>query len=152
MARDPDRMQRSFWLHQLAEYLLGLVLVAMGVQSTTPVVPAVAGGLLVANAATVSGPFAAFALASRPVHRILDWLLVGVLALLAALPFLNIDNTTRFTMLGIAAVLGTLSWQTRYEPKIARPRPGDRPTSVGRTAGRGAATLVNMVRSRKRSE
>ena len=54
-----DKPKRPFWLHQAAEYLLGAVLIAQGLQSPTPAVPAVAGGLIMANAAIVRGPLAA---------------------------------------------------------------------------------------------
>ena len=50
-----DDALRPFWLHQFAEYLLGLVLVAQGLQSPTPAVPALAGGLVLLNAALVGG-------------------------------------------------------------------------------------------------
>ncbi|MEJ7720363.1 MAG: hypothetical protein WKF58_07860 [Ilumatobacteraceae bacterium] len=38
-----DRSRRPFWLHQLAEYLIGGMLVASGLQSPSPVVPAAIG-------------------------------------------------------------------------------------------------------------
>ena len=36
--------KRPFWAHQGAEYLIGIVFVAQGRQSTTPMVPTLVGG------------------------------------------------------------------------------------------------------------
>ena len=74
-----DRVLRPFWLHQAAEYLIGLVLVAQGLQSLDPVVPTLAGGLVILNAAVVDGPLGAFRLFSRRAHRIVDLVVIGVL-------------------------------------------------------------------------
>ena len=48
-------MLRPFWLHQAAEYLIGLVLVAVGLQSLEPLWPTLAGGLVILNAAVSTG-------------------------------------------------------------------------------------------------
>ena len=42
-----ERAMRPFWIHQLVEYLIGLALVAQGLQEQDPTVPAVAGMLVV---------------------------------------------------------------------------------------------------------
>ena len=60
-----ERVRRPFWLHQAAEYLIGLVLVAQGLQSPTPLVPTLAGGVVIVNAAVVEGPLGAFRLVPR---------------------------------------------------------------------------------------
>ena len=72
-------MLRPFWLHQAAEYLIGLVLVAMGLQSLDPAVPTLAGGLVILNAALVDGPLGAFRMFSRRAHRIVDLVVIGIL-------------------------------------------------------------------------
>ena len=46
-----DRAMRPFWLHQLVEYMIGLILVATGLQGPEPLVPAVVGGVVLLNAA-----------------------------------------------------------------------------------------------------
>jgi hypothetical protein len=39
MARpDSTRAKRPFWMHQLVEYVLGIVLIAQGLQSPTPAI------------------------------------------------------------------------------------------------------------------
>lgn len=146
-----SRPRRSFWIHQLVEYLLGLGLVASGVQSTTPVIPAAAGVLLILNAAFVEGPFGAFRVVPRPLHRLLDLVIVAVIVVLAVMPFLNIDNTSRLVMIGVAFVHAVLSWQTGYERPRAHSggRLADRANSVAGTAGRGAAAIVRGVRARQ---
>ena len=47
---------RPFWVHQLAEYLIGISLVAQGMQDIEPLVPSLAGALVMVNAARVVGP------------------------------------------------------------------------------------------------
>ena len=39
MRRMGERAMRPFWVHQLAEYLIGIALVAQGMQDISPVVP-----------------------------------------------------------------------------------------------------------------
>ena len=54
-----ERAMRPFWIHQLAEYLIGVALVAQGLQEKDPLVPAVAGVLVIVNASVVRGPLGA---------------------------------------------------------------------------------------------
>jgi hypothetical protein len=152
------RRWRPFWVHQGAEYLLGLVLVAAGVQSVTATWPVLAGGLIVLNAAVVDGPLGAFRLASRPLHRVLDLVVVGAVAVVAAMPFLEIDSASRFTMLGVAAAMAFLWYSTNFEtrPEAARRRSGvraalasERSEAIGRTAGRLAVRAARAARSRR---
>ena len=147
MSRD-DRVLRPFWLHQAAEYLIGLVLVAQGLQSPTPLVPALAGGLVVANAACVDGPIGAFRLVSRPQHRWADLAVIAVLLVAAALPWLNVDNTSRLLMVLVAVILGVVWWNSSFEPPGMRTRgqPVDRSEAVGRLAGRAVANTVKAAR------
>jgi hypothetical protein len=150
VSRD-DRVLRPFWLHQVAEYLLGLVLVAQGLQSPTPAIPALAGGLILVNAACVDGPASAFHWFSRRTHRILDVVVIAVLAVVAALPFLDIDNATRIIMGVIAAILAVVWWNSAFThpTKAARP-PIDRSEALGRGAGRVAGTIARAVRDRSK--
>ena len=43
--RSSDRARRPFWIHQIAEYGVGLALVSLGLQAPDPLVP---GDLLTA--------------------------------------------------------------------------------------------------------
>ena len=54
------RAMRPFWIHQAAEYLIGIALVAQGLQSPKPLVPCVVGALVILNAAVSIGPLGAF--------------------------------------------------------------------------------------------
>src|SRR5688572_15720642 len=96
--------RRPFWLHQGAEYLLGLVLAAQGLQGPTPMIPALAGALIIINAALVDGPLGAFRAVSRRQHRWCDVVVILALVITAALPFLEIDNTSRVLMIAIAVI------------------------------------------------
>jgi len=129
VARD-DRVLRPFWLHQLAEYLIGMVLIAMGLQSPDPVVPTVAGGLVVLNAAFVDGPLGAFRAISRRTHRRLDLVVIGLLV--------------------VAAVLAVVWWNSAFTRRApADPaRPVDRTEVIGRSAGRLAGQAAKAIRDR----
>ena len=156
--RRSTRRWRPFWLHQVAEYLVGLVLVGAGVQSPDPLFPLLAGGLIVLNAAVVTGPLGAFRLVSRTQHRIVDLVVIGIVALTAALPFLEIDAMSRVMMLGVAVVLGFVWFGTNFEtrPVSARRRSAaraamasDRSEAIGRSAGRLVARAAAEARRRR---
>jgi hypothetical protein len=38
-----ERAMRPFWIHQLAEYMIGIALVSQGLQDTEPLLPSLAG-------------------------------------------------------------------------------------------------------------
>jgi hypothetical protein len=152
MARD-DRVLRPFWLHQAAEYLIGLVLVAVGLQSLEPLVPTLAGGLVILNAAVVDGPLGAFRLMSRRQHRIADLIVIVAIAVAAVLPFLDIDNASRVMMAVTAVILGFVWWNSSYERRSAtraEDAPVDRPEAIGRGAGRLAGNIARAVRDRSK--
>ncbi|MBU6317445.1 MAG: hypothetical protein KGR47_13110, partial [Acidobacteria bacterium] len=86
-------------MHQLVEYILGIVLVAQALQSETPALPAVAGGAIVLNAACTNGPLAAFRVIPRRVHRILDLVVIGLTVVLALQPWAEIESGARVVML-----------------------------------------------------
>ncbi|MFT3851465.1 MAG: hypothetical protein QM733_01780 [Ilumatobacteraceae bacterium] len=168
--------KRPFWLHQFAEYLLGLALVAVGVQSPTPLVPCVVAGVIIVHAAVTKAPLAAFQVIDRRLHRVID---VGIIAfeVVAALqPWVSIEGSTRMIMLAIAFVHTFIWWQSSFIEKVKRkalapdpaavtsettapatpgatPRPAAAPTGrsadIGRTAGRIVGSGVNTVRQMK---
>jgi hypothetical protein len=143
---------RPFWLHQAAEYLIGLVLVAVGLQSLEPLWPTLAGGLVILNAAVVDGPIGAFRLTNRRQHRIADLVVIGLIVLIAAMPFLSIDNASRAMMIGTAVVLGFVWWNSSFErPRAATAgQPVDRSEAIGRGAGRIAGNIARAVRDRSK--
>ncbi|MGE0140810.1 MAG: hypothetical protein AB7R77_23650 [Ilumatobacteraceae bacterium] len=145
-----ERRKRPFWMHQLAEYLLGGVLVAQGLQSPTPAMPAIAGGLILVNAAIVRGSLSAFRVVGRSTHRVLDVVVIAVVLAFAALPTFDIESTTRVVMAAIALVMAFIWWQTSYAERTRTRAPisaeGGRSTEVGRLAGRAVGDGVNMIR------
>lgn len=152
-------MNRPFWMHQIVEYVLGLVLVASALRNPTPTVPAVVGGLIAAHAAFSHGPAAAFSLISRRVHRVSDVALIAVEVVAAAQPWISVDTTAR-AVIGAVAIVHLVVWwntdfsrrPTRAERRAARPAPTvDRSTRVGETAGRAVGQGVRAWR-RMRAE
>jgi len=145
-----NRYLRPFWLHQMAEYIIGLVLVGQGLQSPSPMFPTLAGGLVVLNAALVEGPLGAFRLVPRRLHRWVDVAVIGLIVLAAVLPFVDIDNTSRTLMIVMSGVLGFVWWNTRFQP-VARPVgvPIDRADAMSRFAGRAVGGAVRAVRNRR---
>jgi hypothetical protein len=146
-----ERVRRPFWLHQGAEYLIGLVLVAQGLQSPTPLIPSLAGALVIVNAAIVDGPLGAFRLVPRRLHRTLDVVVIATLAVAAALPWLDVDNTSRLLMLAVAALLAYVWWHSSFEPPASRAAgpPVDRSEAVGRAAGKVVGGAARAIRDRR---
>lgn len=150
MKQAADRQWRPFWIHQGAEYVLGLVLVATGLQNPTPTFPVLAGGLIVVNAAIVTGPIGAFRLVPRPLHRIIDIVVIAAIVAVAVMPFLDIDNASRFTMVLIAAIMGFIWLSTNFDTRSAavarrRAAAGPRARYDGETVGRAAGRLVGKA-------
>lgn len=149
------RALRPFWLHQAVEYLLGIILILQGLQMPEPVVPAIAGVLVLVNAAVAIGPASAFRWVGRRTHRILDLVVMGLVVALALQPWISVDNGTRGMMLIVVAVHAVVWWYTDFAEREQRRRrrlDQARPSSeaVGRGAGRAAGSLVNQWRRRSR--
>src|SRR6478752_7020545 len=98
MADERAAGKRPFWLHQLAEYILGLALVVVGVQSPTPAVPCVVAAVIIINAAITKAPFAAFHLIGRRTHRVADVAVIGFEVVAAVQPVFSVEATTRMIM------------------------------------------------------
>jgi hypothetical protein len=161
--------KRPFWLHQMAEYILGLALVTVGVQSPTPLMPCLVAAVIIIHAAITKAPLAAFRVIDRRLHRVID---VGVIAfevVAAVQPFVSIEGTTRMMMLGIALVHAFIWWQSSYIEKVKRkalapdpavaaatgattgtaPGPTGKSADIGRSAGRLVGNGVRAVREAK---
>ena len=125
-------------------------MVAAGLQSPTPLVPSVIGGIIMLHAAITIGPLAAFRVISRGVHRVGD---VGVIVLEVvggAQPWISLDSGTRIVVIGIAFVHIFVWWNTNFAAR-AKSLPtvsaeGGRSTEIGRIAGRLVGNGVNAVR------
>lgn len=143
---------RPFWIHQFAEYLIGIALVSQGLQDTEPLLPTVAGAVVVVNAAIVTGPLGAFRVIGRRQHRWLDIGVMLAIAVGALQPWVDVTSSGRAVMLVILLPLGFLWFYTDW---AERPRRKDRraaaagPTGeqVGKTAGRLAGTAYTSAKS-----
>lgn len=105
----------------MAEYVLGLLLVAQGLQSPAPLAPSLAGGLVVMNAAIVRGaPLSAFRLVSRTLHRVLDVVVLAVIVLLIVQPWIEVIPADRLIMAGIVVVMGFVWLNSNFAEKVPR--------------------------------
>ncbi len=134
---------RPYWLHQVAEYVLGLVLLLMITRAHGDSAPLlVAGGALVLINVAISGPPAGCVrMVSRPVHR---WTDVGVVVALVAIPVLCRDRastTVWLTMIGCAVVLLVIRLTTNYRVPVPRVRKqeADPPPTAEPKADTGSA-------------
>lgn len=147
--------KRPFWMHQLVEYILGAALVASGLQSTTPVMPALMGGLIMANAAITRGGLAAFQVIHRRVHRWVDVAIMIVIAIVSVQPWVSIESGSRMIIAAVGVVflvvwLGSSFTEKAKTPKLAAaPKGGDRSTDFGRSAGRLVGSGVKAARAAK---
>ena len=146
---------RPFWLHQLVEYIIGLILVATGLQGPEPVVPAVVGGVVLLNAAVTIGPLSAFRLVGRRVHRVVVLFVIAFVFLAAVQPWVEVDIGTRAIVIGVAIVYAFVWFYSDFAEKQARRQrraamaTGDRGEDLSRTAGRLAGNAVTAWRRRK---
>jgi hypothetical protein len=165
-----ERAKRPFWMHQLVEYILGGALVASGLQSPEPVVPAVVGGVVLLFAASTKGAMSAFRLLDRRLHRWFDPVLVLVQIAAALQPWVSVDNATRAIMVAIAVVHAVVWLGSSFAEKPKRAKKtasgatgasgesdassgasgaSDVSTAIGQKAGRLVGGGVNMVRAAK---
>ena len=156
---------------------MGAVFVAQGLQSPTPLVPTLCGGLVMVNTACAKGPLSAFRIFGRRMHQILDAVVICVVVVMTVQPVVTVDTSTRLIMAVLAFVLAFIWWQSDFsesarthrkeaarlaaaQPAAASPnasRPASKPAprspdgtvadTVGRTAGRLAGKGVNIYRA-----
>ena len=150
----PPVTKRPFWLHQLAEYIVGGALLATGLQSSEPIVPVIVGLLIIVNTAVVDAPFGAFRWVNRRLHRMLDYAVLTIGVVSCALP--NLDNATRLVQVLIVLVLAIVITQTNYSPKVQRTKqemsttPDGKADEFSRIAGRSAGTMASKIRDKTR--
>jgi hypothetical protein len=147
-----ERAMRPFWIHQFAEYLIGIALVSQGLQDTEPIVPTLAGAAVVVNAAIVTGPLGAFRVIGRGLHRWLDLALMVAIAVAALQPWVEVTSAGRAVMLVILLPLGFLWFYTDWAERTSRKErraasAGPTGEQVGKTAGRLAGTAYTSARS-----
>ena len=154
-SRSPNlgTVKRPFWMHQMVEYLLAILLLSQGLQSNKPMVPTLVGVLLLVNAGIAKGPLAALPQVPREVHRIVD---LGLLALIVGAVLLTgdlIDSTVRYVLIGVAVVFAVIVLRSDYTTPVKRTpisAEGGRSSEIGRMAGRATGLAVNIARRRKR--
>lgn len=134
-----ERAKRPFWMHQLVEYILGGALVASGLQSPEPLVPAVVGGVVLLFAASTKGAMSAFRLLDRRLHRWLDPVLVLVQIAAALQPWVSVDNATRAIMVAIAVVHAVVWLGSSFTEKPTRAKNAANGVSGSTGAGAGAS-------------
>lgn len=164
-----DAGKRPFWMHQLVEYILGGALVASGLQSPYPVMPAVLGGAIMLHAAFTRGALAAFNVIDRRIHRFIDPFIILLVIFSAIRPWAEVDEGTRVVILGIAAVHFVVWISSSFADKPKKQKkqkrvptagatpagpaapadPNDRSVVVGQKAGRMAASGVLFARRTK---
>lgn len=154
-----ERAMRPFWVHQAAEYVIGIAIVAQGLQDPDPVVPSVIGTLVIFNAAIVRGPLGAFRWIGRGVHKWFDVALMALIAVTAVQPWIDINSTGRGLLLIMLLPLGFLWFYTDWAERRARSErraaaAGPTGEQVGRMAGRIAGTGYAAAKQaiKKRSE
>lgn len=143
--------KRPFWMHQIVEYILGGALIASGLQSPTPAVPSVLGAVVMLHSAITIGPVGAFRVIGRRTHRVFDVVVLAAEILAGVQPWIDLESTTRLTILGIAAVHAFVWWQTNFAERVKSQPVGDtdRSTELGRIAGRLVGNGVNAVRRQR---
>ena len=109
-------------MHQAAEYLIGAAFVASGLQSPSPAVPTLMGGLIMANTACSKGPLSAFRVFGKRMHRILDAALVILVIIAAVQPVFEIDNGTRGIMVLLGVCMGVIWMQSDFSEKAKSER------------------------------
>ena len=145
-------------MHQAVEYVLGLALVASAMRNPTPVVPSIAGGVIVLWAALTSGALGAFRIVPRAAHKVGDPVLDGLLLVAAFQPWWSVESSARMLTAAIAVVHLFVWFQSRYDERKKKPAgsksasSGDRATDLGRAAGRLVGNGVNAVRRTRESK
>ncbi len=147
--------QRPFWMHQLVEYLIGVVLISVSVQLPNPAVPAVLGLLVIVNSAITKGAAGAFNMIGRRLHRLLDVALMILLVVMAFQPWFSSDSTGRIVLPAIAFVMFFVWLNTDFTDRAERKkrraarssgRSRDSSEELGRKAGRLVGDGVNAAR------
>ena len=146
--------KRPFWMHQVVEYILGGAMIAIGLQSPTPLLPSLVGALIMLHSAITIGPVGAFRVITRGVHRVVDVAVIATEVAAGLQPWIHLESGSRIIMVGIALVHLFVWWNSSFATRVKTPAvsaEGGRSTEIGRIAGRLVGNGVNAVR-RPRSD
>lgn len=147
-----ERALRPFWLHQIVEYLIGIALIAQGLQGPKPVLPCVAGMLIMLNAAITIGPASAFRLIPRRVHKWFDVVVFVLILAVAVRPPVDLDAGGRLVMVLILVAYAFVWWYTDFAEKKQRKQrraatASPRSDEIGRSAGRVAGNVAKAFKN-----
>jgi len=112
---DVERSGMPFWLHQLGEYLIAGVLIASAWYSPEPMVQAVLGSLILANAAIADGSAGAFRLIGRTIHKWIDVAIMVLLLVAAVQGWFDVNTTGRIALPLMSGALFVLWLRTDFE-------------------------------------
>jgi hypothetical protein len=143
-------VKQPFWAHQIVEYLFGLGAIAIGAHSPQPLVPCIAGALLLLNASATDGPLSAFRVVGRRTHRIFDIVVIVLLFAWAVLGGRRIDSTGRVVLIGLAIVHSFVTWRTDFTPKVKTAPMRFDSDGVGRIAGHLSGKAYRAVRDKRK--
>ena len=120
-----------FWIHQLVELLLGILLLVQGARTGEHTVVLVTlGGLLLVLALCSDGALGAWPWIGRRVHRVLDLVVAAVLAV-SPLVF-GLDHLLAIVILEIAAAaMLWLALRTEWRTRPSRAKRTARPPAQG---------------------
>ena len=140
---------RPYWLHQVAEYIVGLILLLMITRARGDAAPLLAAGgaLVLVNVAISGPPVGCVRMVSRPVHR---WTDVAVVAALVGIPVLFHDKATStvwFTMIGCAVVLLVVRLTTSYAIRPKR-QPMPPMSDIARASPRALGRALGKAQRR----
>jgi hypothetical protein len=108
---------RGFWIHQLVEYVIAILLIVMSAQIHKPLVPVLFGIALLLNVALADGAMSAYKLLSRGMHRLIDWVII-IGCLISAVIF-DVGASGRLALVGVGLVLGVISLGTNFAKRGA---------------------------------
>ncbi len=151
MAAEVIRAQRPFWMHQIVEYIIGVVLISFAFQSPAPAIQGAAGLLIMLNAAVTKGAAGAFAWIDRKVHKWIDVAIMVLLVVAAIQRWVDVDSTGRLVLPVMAFVLFFVWFHTDFEDREGRKarraaRARQSSEELGKRAGRMVGDGVNQVR------
>ena len=103
---------KGLWFIQLLEYAIGFALAYSAMNATRPFFPAALAVLVIANAATVTGPLSAFRITSVKMHRFLGVLIA--IGILATAVFASLDVAGRAVLIVAAIAEGFVSVRFKH--------------------------------------
>lgn len=142
----------AYWMHQLLEYLVGIVVLFETARFSKPAAPVLVGAAVVVLGSLGDAPLSAFRSVPRRVHRLADLAVAAVALVLAAVG--PASKAGRIALVVVAVVLALLAWRTDFSPKAPKVPLRERlPDSrdVGRVAGKAAGKAAVAGRSWWRS-